>query len=201
MEARPALAKASWDWGFGDWETALGAASHMGNRDIALYLLEKGAPPTLFSATMLGGLDAVKALIAAHPGIQRVTGPHSISLLSHAKAGGAAAIDVLHYLDNLGGADGTPSAPITEEEMLALAGSYTFGVGPAERVDISMSKGQLLFTRAGTMGKPLFPLGERVFYPAGSSAVRIRFSGAAADMSLAVHDPDLVLTARRQVGK
>ncbi|MCH8004828.1 MAG: ankyrin repeat domain-containing protein, partial [Planctomycetes bacterium] len=24
---RPALAKASWDWGFGDWESALGAAS------------------------------------------------------------------------------------------------------------------------------------------------------------------------------
>ena len=24
------LAQASWDWGFGDWETALGAASHAG---------------------------------------------------------------------------------------------------------------------------------------------------------------------------
>src|SRR5262244_3402157 len=28
VEARASLAKASWDWGFGDWETALGAASH-----------------------------------------------------------------------------------------------------------------------------------------------------------------------------
>ena len=35
VSARPALAKASWDWGFGDWESALGAASHVGRRDIA----------------------------------------------------------------------------------------------------------------------------------------------------------------------
>src|SRR5262245_6649415 len=39
VERQPTLAKASWDWGFGDWETALGAASHMGRRDIALFLL------------------------------------------------------------------------------------------------------------------------------------------------------------------
>ena len=36
VEARPALARAAMDWGFGDWEDALGAASHMGNRAIAL---------------------------------------------------------------------------------------------------------------------------------------------------------------------
>ena len=28
----PEAVKVSWDWGFGDWETALGAASHVGNR-------------------------------------------------------------------------------------------------------------------------------------------------------------------------
>ena len=26
----PTLANAAWDWGGGDWETALGAAGHMG---------------------------------------------------------------------------------------------------------------------------------------------------------------------------
>src|SRR5437899_13041706 len=51
VEARPSLARAAWDWGFGDWETALGAASHVGNRAIAEYLIEKGARPSLFSAT------------------------------------------------------------------------------------------------------------------------------------------------------
>ena len=34
---RPELAKATWDWGFGDVETALGAASHMGRKDIAEF--------------------------------------------------------------------------------------------------------------------------------------------------------------------
>src|ERR1700682_1613097 len=70
VDARPSLARAAWDWGFGDWETALGAASHTGNREIALYLIEQGAPPTLFSAAMLGHLDVVKAQIAAQPGVQ-----------------------------------------------------------------------------------------------------------------------------------
>src|SRR5687767_12061033 len=28
VSRHPELAKVSWDWGFGDWESALGAASH-----------------------------------------------------------------------------------------------------------------------------------------------------------------------------
>src|SRR5690242_21892720 len=35
----PNLVVASWDWGGGDWETALGGASHTGRRDIAEFLL------------------------------------------------------------------------------------------------------------------------------------------------------------------
>jgi hypothetical protein len=44
--------RAAWDWGFGDWEDALGACSHTGNREIAGYLIER-ARPTIFSAAML----------------------------------------------------------------------------------------------------------------------------------------------------
>jgi hypothetical protein len=69
VQQHPALAKASWDWGYGDHETALGAASHVGQRAIAEFLLENGAPPTLFSATMLGQLDVVRAFVAATPGL------------------------------------------------------------------------------------------------------------------------------------
>ena len=29
VTARPTLSNAAWDWGYGDWETALGAASHV----------------------------------------------------------------------------------------------------------------------------------------------------------------------------
>ncbi len=38
VDAHPALARAAYDWGFGDWEDCLGAASHVGNREIAEYL-------------------------------------------------------------------------------------------------------------------------------------------------------------------
>src|SRR2546423_8148723 len=92
------LAKATWDWGFGDCETALGAASHVGNREIAELLLAHGAHPSIFSAAMLGQLDVVKAFVAASPGIQKIKGPHSITLLRHATAGGAAAKPVLEDL-------------------------------------------------------------------------------------------------------
>ena len=44
------LAKATYDWGFGDWESALGAASHVGNREIAEFLSgERGPAVNLFS--------------------------------------------------------------------------------------------------------------------------------------------------------
>jgi len=39
LEDEPALVNAARDWGGGDWETGLGAASHVGRRDIALHLL------------------------------------------------------------------------------------------------------------------------------------------------------------------
>ena len=86
VEASPALAKATWDWGFGDWETALGAASHTGRREIAELLIAHGARPDIFTFAMFGQLDVVKAYVEANPGIQRTLGPHGITLLSHARA-------------------------------------------------------------------------------------------------------------------
>ncbi len=193
VEERPTLAKAAWDWGFGDWESALGAASHTGNYDIAVYLIAHGARPTLFSATMMGHLDVVKAFVAAQPGVQRIAGPHSISLLAHARNGGARAEPVLHYLESLGDAGTPPTVPLPDTEMAALAGVYIFGEGPADRIEVTVSKGTLFFARHGTQARTLFHTGDRVFYPAGASSVRIRFVNS----TLTVHDPNLVLTAKR----
>lgn len=197
VQAQPTLAKAAWDWGFGDWETALGAASHMGNREIAEYLIAQGAHPTLFSAAMLGHLDVVKAFITAQPGAQKIAGPHSISLLAHARAGGAAAEPVRRYLEALGDADAPAAAPLSDEMMASLTGAYTFGSEPSDRIDVSIIRKQLYFTRAGTMARGLFHLGDSVFHPAGAGAVRIRFVGDAAGMSLLIEDGPLALTARR----
>ena len=98
----PALANAAHDWGGGDWETALGAAAHMGRRDIALFLLERGARIDLFTAAMLGHLDAVKAILSAYPEARNHPGPHGIPLLAHAESGGEPARDVAEYLKSMG---------------------------------------------------------------------------------------------------
>lgn len=96
-----ALVNATWDWGGGDFETALGAASHMGRKDIANFLLENGARLDLFAAVMLGKLDLVKAALAEYPDAINVPGPHGIPLIDHAKAGGEDAITVLEFLNSL----------------------------------------------------------------------------------------------------
>jgi len=194
VEERPTLAKAAWDWGFGDWETCLGAASHTGNREIAEYLIAHGARPTLFSAAMMGQLEVVKAFVLAQPGVQRIEGPHGISLLAHAKAGGAKAETVLQYLQELGDAGATPAVPLPDDEKTALQGIYVFGDGPADRIEVAINGGQLMFTRQGTSGRFLIHNGDHAFHPSGASAVRIKFAGPV----LTVHDPGLVLTARRQ---
>src|SRR4026209_2941723 len=49
VEHQPALARVSIDWGFGDWEACIDAASHVGNKPIADFLLANGARPTIFS--------------------------------------------------------------------------------------------------------------------------------------------------------
>lgn len=196
----PTLANAAWDWGFGDWETALGAASHMGNVDIATALLAHGARPSIFSAAMLGQLAVVQAFVAASPGIQGTLGPHGITLLAHAKAGGDAAKPVVTYLVAQGGADPVPKAVELPPELAArYAGVYAFGAGPTDRVEIGIEKGNARFKREGTAARNLIYLGDHAFHPAGAPMVRIRFTltGDTAAAELTVFDPGLVLRAGR----
>ena len=99
VEREPAVVNAAWDWGGGDWETGLGAASHVGRRDIADYLLEHGARKDVFAAAMLGEVDVVRAMLDAQPDLRDARGPHGISLRAHAEAGGEQAggvLDLLH---------------------------------------------------------------------------------------------------------
>ena len=84
----PQFAIAAWDWGQGDWETALGGASHVGRRDIAEYLLSKGARIDGFCAAMLGERDVVLALLKAHPSVATTKGPHGYTLLYHVAISG-----------------------------------------------------------------------------------------------------------------
>ena len=102
LEQEPALANATWDWGGGDFETGIGAAAHMGRRDIAELLLAHGARLDLFAAAMLGQLGIVKAVIDAYPDALNSCGAHGIPLLAHAQVGGPAAAEVVAYLVSRG---------------------------------------------------------------------------------------------------
>ena len=103
LAEEPHLINGAIDWGNGDFETALGGASHMGRRDIAEYLLEHNARMDIFAATMLGQIEIVKAAVAAFPNIVHVPGPHGIPLIVHAEKGGPAAKPVLEFLRPLAG--------------------------------------------------------------------------------------------------
>jgi hypothetical protein len=103
LTEEPNLINGAIDWGNGDFETALGGASHMGRRDIAEYLLEHNARMDIFAATMLGRLDIVSAAVAAFPNIVHVLGPHGIPLIAHAEKGGPGAKAVLEFLQPLAG--------------------------------------------------------------------------------------------------
>jgi hypothetical protein len=146
---------------------------------------------------MLGQLEVVKAFVTTQPGVQRIRGPHSISLLAHAKAGGDAARPVADYLDSLGDAGAESQTPLAQPDLDAILGIYRFGPSDNDRIDLTAEKGIVTWTRRGAMGRPLFHLGDRVFYPWGASAVRIRFVSENGDIVMTVNDPGVVLTARK----
>ena len=102
LKEQPGLLYASWDVGGGDFETALEGAGHVGDRDIAEYLIHQGARANIFVLTMLGRTLEVKALLAAFPELLRSKGPHGLTLLHHANCGGGPARDLLEHITRLG---------------------------------------------------------------------------------------------------
>lgn len=210
---RPALANASWDWAFGDWESALGAASHMGRHDIANFLIEHGARPNLFTFAMLGHLEAVRNAVEAMPGIQRIHGPHGITLLQHARHGAGEkrntqearerANKVAEYLESLGDADiTTTSLEISDEQKTVYLGRYTFGRGEDEVFNVILdNRGSLSIKRGEEFARVLHRIERDTFAPQGAPAARIRFqvtNGRA--NSLTVHDPVPLVKATRVTG-
>lgn len=101
LDQEPNLVNATWDWGGGDFETALGAAAHTGSKEIAIFLLEHGARLDIFAATMLGKLEIVRASLKEYPNAKDVLGPHGIPLIIHAELGGDDAKEVLEFLKSL----------------------------------------------------------------------------------------------------
>ena len=101
MEKEPGLLHSHMDWGGGDFESGLGAASHVANRTIVEFLLDKGARIDIFCAAVMGQLEVVTGLLTAFPKLIDAKGPHGISLHMHAKIGGKESAAVLDYLQTV----------------------------------------------------------------------------------------------------
>lgn len=199
VEAQPALSRASWDWGYGDWETGLGAAAHSGKREIVELLLAHGARPTIFSAAMLGQLEVVRAFVSTHPGIQRTLGPHGLTLMSHARAGGAIAAPVVSFLESVGEADRRPpSTALDAATAERLSGTYHFGDGERDHFVVDVRREQLGLQRPGTNRRFLLHMGGNVFFPSGVPSVRIAFRDDADGLRLTILDPGEILTAQKR---
>jgi|SRR5687768_4032410 len=206
VERQPALARASIDWGFGDWETCIDAASHVGNRPIAEFLIASGARPTIFSAAMMGQLDVVKAFVAARPGVQSTLGPHGLTLMWHAQRGGSEAAAVVQYLTMVGDADVQPATvPLAAVDRDALVGKYMYGPGPRDSFTIEVrrdmsGRDQLTIERPGAPSRQnLYHEGNLVFFPTGVPSVKIAFAKQGAKVTqFTVADPNVMLTARRE---
>lgn len=96
LAEEPGLLYASWDLGGGDFESALDGAGHVGDKEIAQYLIGKGARASIFVHAMLGRTDLVKRMIELDPAVLHSKGPHGLTLLHHAERGGAS--ELAEYL-------------------------------------------------------------------------------------------------------
>ncbi len=105
LENEPRLIHCSTDWGGGDFESGIEAAGHVGNKEIAAYLLSKGARYNIYLACMLGHLETVKNVLTFNPGLLNSMGAHGFTMLHHANKGGEEAKPVVEYLQSLGAKD------------------------------------------------------------------------------------------------
>jgi len=188
LAVEPGLAKSAWDWGFGDWETGIGAASHTGRVEIVEMLMAHGARPDVFTLAMLDRVDAVRDVLENIPAMGSIEGPHSISLYRHAQAGRAERVK--EYLASIGLDDTTN--PFQTDKTLGdtLGGAYSIAPNdadgrPGASIIVAWSErfACLTLTPPGGTSRNLMPIepgvrsapGERAFRPAGSRGARIVF--------------------------
>lgn len=102
LKDTPNLIYTKFDWGNGDYEAAIEGAGHVGNKDIANFLMEHGDRVTLYVLTMLGKTQLVRPVLEAYPNLINAKGPHGFTLLHHAKVGGKDAEELYGYLQEKG---------------------------------------------------------------------------------------------------
>ena len=107
LDENPALLDAVWEQ-FD--ETALQAATQMGNREIAEFLLARGAPMHITTAAMLGDAERVEQYLREDPSLARAKGSHDYPIMYHAAMSGNTRVAEL--LVQYGGGEGKEFALI-----------------------------------------------------------------------------------------
>ena len=102
LEEHPNLINVAHDWKNGDFETALGAATHVGYKNLAQWLINQGAQANIFTAALFGKIEIIKPMLDFFPSALHAKGPHGYTLLHHANRGGDEALEVKEYLESLG---------------------------------------------------------------------------------------------------
>ena len=110
LSEHPDLLNITYDWGPGGKETPLGAAAHAGNRSIAEYLLDLGAPYNICVAAMLARADDVARFLADDPAQATARGAHGIPLMVHAALGGD--VGIAEQIVAAGGGEGIRQAMV-----------------------------------------------------------------------------------------
>ncbi|WP_051947228.1 hypothetical protein [Muricauda sp. MAR_2010_75] len=210
VDKRPELARSVWEWRFGDFESAIGAASHVGRRDIVQYLIQKGARPTIFTFAMMGVHDVVKSMVEFYPGIQRTMGPHGISLLDHAYYGERmndkmtyTEMDnlkkTIDYLESLGDAGGETYMDETKQEQKKFLGDYKYGEGEKDGFTISLNmRDKMTLGPIGGFGGALLKTKDNLYIYNGSPSVTVTFTAQDNTVtSLTLRTPDTTVNATK----
>lgn len=180
----------------------IGAASHVGRKDIIKYLLSRGARLDIFTFAVLGTYETVKSMIEFIPGVQQTLGPHGISLLQHAKNGDAKSkesSELIDYLTALGDADGTKYQTMNEADKQKYLGDYKYGEEDSEGFSIKLNMKKLLsLGKIGKFGGALLKIGDNKFIYNGAPSVEISFQfDKEKVVSMTVQEPRLTLMARK----
>jgi hypothetical protein len=102
LKENPNLIFCMYDWGGGDFETAIEGAGHVGDKDIANFLIGEGARVNIFALTMLGKTQIVKPVLEVFPNLIFSKGPHGFTLLHHAKVGEKDSEELYDYVQSKG---------------------------------------------------------------------------------------------------
>ncbi len=104
-------------------ELAVEGAAHMGRADIAEFLLDKGSPLSLCTASMLGLLDRVKRLLEEDSQRVRERGAHDFPLIWY-PAWGKEQVETAEYLLRSGADPDAASLGSTALHIAAKKGQY-----------------------------------------------------------------------------